>query len=86
MLHVDCHQHHGAPWFGGLLLSVFQSPEVLQAGMAALEALGVAVVNPHTYRLGGDQRLEELRAQATRSDPKGLLNPGKLFPLRAGAP
>jgi hypothetical protein len=80
MLHIDCHRHDGEPWFGGLLLSVFESAEVLATGMAALRGLGVSVVDPHTYRLSGDARLVELRAQAAQFDPKGLLNPGKLPP------
>ena len=78
MLHVDCQRHGDQPWFGGLLLSEFHSRDTLDTGIAALEELGVVVLDPHTYQLGAHTDLAPLRAKASAFDPKSLLNPGKL--------
>lgn len=78
MLHVDCHKLGPDPWFGGLLISEFRDDPTLRQGMADLRELGVGVVDPHTYRLGAHADLTAMWRQAARSDPKGLLNPGKL--------
>ncbi|MDI1461409.1 FAD-binding oxidoreductase [Catellatospora sp. KI3] len=63
--------------FGGLLLSEFRDADTLYAGVERLRALGVHVVDPHTWLLGGPA-LATLRASAVLADPRGLLNPGKL--------
>lgn len=74
MLHVDGN-HLG---FGGLLLSRFVDEPTLYAGMDALRGLGVHVVDPHTWEVGGHGDLAVTQAAARRYDPLGLLNPGKL--------
>jgi FAD/FMN-containing dehydrogenase len=63
--------------FGGLLLSPFRGGAELYAGIARLLDLGVHVVDPHTWLLGGPA-LPAIRASAATNDPDGLLNPGKL--------
>jgi FAD/FMN-containing dehydrogenase len=80
MLHLDLVAgEDGAPGAAGLLLSRFVDHDALLRAMAELRALGVHVVDPHTWLLGGPQ-LELIRAHAARNDPHGLLNPGKLPP------
>lgn len=61
----------------GLLLSVFQDAATLYAGIDRLRDLGVHVVDPHTWLLGGPM-LPAIRATAAANDPRGLLNPGKI--------
>ncbi|GIH06436.1 dehydrogenase [Rhizocola hellebori] len=63
--------------FGGLLLSPFHDTATLYDGIARLQELGVHVVDPHTWLLGGPA-LPGIRAAAAHNDPRGLLNPGKL--------
>jgi len=63
--------------FGGLLLSEFRDAETLYAGVERLQQLGVHVVDPHSWLLGGPG-LPGILAVAAVNDPAGLLNPGKL--------
>lgn len=78
MLHLDgMRDPRGGPGFGGLLLSEFAGAETLYSGIDRLRELGVAVVDPHTWLLGGPA-LPVIREIAARNDPDGLLNPGKL--------
>jgi len=79
MLHLD----GLSDGFGGLLLSEFRDTATLYEGVARLRELGVFVVDPHTWLLGGPA-LANIRATAQANDPKGLLNPGKLPPRSAG--
>jgi FAD/FMN-containing dehydrogenase len=65
--------------FGGLLLSRFQDAETLYDGIERLHQLGVHVVDPHSWLLGGPA-LPGIRTAAAANDPGGLLNPGKLPP------
>lgn len=60
----------------GMLNGYFESPEQVQAGIAALEALGVGVHSPHQWYV--DRNVELVKATAAENDPHGLLNPGKL--------
>ncbi|WP_344073216.1 FAD-binding oxidoreductase [Microbacterium sediminicola] len=60
----------------GMLAGEYRGPEEVYATIARLEAMGVGVHNPHQWNVDFElQRTIEI-AQAT--DPKGLLNPGKL--------
>jgi FAD/FMN-containing dehydrogenase len=77
MLHLDAHAPGGTIGFGGLLLAPFVDAATLYAGVEQLRALGVHVVDPHTWLLSGDA---DAVAAARRFDPLGLLNPGKLPP------
>jgi hypothetical protein len=60
----------------GMLMARYSGPEQVFSGIDALEALGVSVHSPHTWIL--DRRLETVRPVLAASDPRGLLNPGKL--------
>ncbi|WP_374158113.1 FAD-binding oxidoreductase [Mycobacterium sp. G7A2] len=66
--------------FSGLLLSTWVDDETLTRGIEALRALGVVVVNPHTWLVGSHGGLDGYLAAAATFDPRGLLNPGKLMP------
>lgn len=86
MLHLDGLRTHLDPvdprrgrGFGGLLLSEFRGAATLYDGVDRLRELGVHVIDPHTWELGGPA-LPGIRAAATANDPLGLLNPGKLPP------
>lgn len=59
----------------GMLNGHFTTAEAAYEGVPALEALGVRVHSPHQYRV--DHGTEEVRALAARTDPFGLLNPGR---------
>jgi FAD/FMN-containing dehydrogenase len=63
--------------FGGLLLSRFRDAATLYDGIARLTELGVHVVDPHSWLLGGPA-LDDIRTVAAANDPAGLLNPGRL--------
>ncbi|MCZ2839242.1 FAD-binding oxidoreductase [Modestobacter sp. VKM Ac-2985] len=62
----------------GMLAGVYRSPEQVRAGIAALNALGVGVHDPHQWNV--DFELQRTVETARRTDPGGLLNPGKLNP------
>jgi FAD/FMN-containing dehydrogenase len=75
MLHLDAHAPGGELGFGGLLLSRFVDAATLYEGVDGLRAMGVHVVDPHTWMLPVDPERQRLASQL---DPLGLLNPGKL--------
>lgn len=66
----------------GMLAGVYRSPEQVQEGIAALGALGVGVHDPHQWNV--DFQLARTVETARRTDPRGLLNPGKLNPDYGG--
>jgi FAD/FMN-containing dehydrogenase len=78
LVHLDGQNRGGRHIFGGLLMSRWVDRDTLYGGMDALRALGVFVVDPHTWLLGAHGGLDEVREAANHHDPKGLLNPGKL--------
>lgn len=78
LLHIEA--GHTVPI--GMLAGVYESPEAVYAGIAALNALGVGVHNPHQWNV--DFRLAQTVELARETDPRGLLNPGKLNPDYAG--
>jgi FAD/FMN-containing dehydrogenase len=79
MLHIEA--GHTVPI--GMLAGRYESPEQVYEGMAALTALGVGVHDPHQWNV--DFEVERTVELAARTDPKGLLNPGKLNPDYQGA-
>ncbi|GAA1000394.1 FAD-binding oxidoreductase [Subtercola frigoramans] len=79
MLHIEA--QHGRPI--GMLAGIYESPEQVYAGFAALEALGVGSHNPHHWEV--DHEVERTRRLSAVTDPEGLLNPGKL-PVVGAAP
>jgi FAD/FMN-containing dehydrogenase len=74
MLHIEA--GHTVPI--GMLAGRYESPEQVYDGIAALTALGVGVHNPHQWNV--DFEVERTVELAARTDPNGLLNPGKLNP------
>jgi len=66
----------------GMLAGDYESPEQVYAGIAALNALGVGVHNPHQWNV--DFEVERTVELARTTDPRGLLNPGKLNPEYSG--
>lgn len=66
----------------GMLAGIYESPERVAEGIAALGELGVGVHSPHQWNV--DFRLPETVALAQQTDPQGLLNPGKLNPAYGG--
>lgn len=72
LLHIEA--GHTVPI--GMLAGRYESPEQVYAGIERLGALGVGVHNPHQWNV--DFEVERTLALAARTDPKRLLNPGKL--------
>lgn len=60
---------------GGMLAGRYTHPEQVHEAIAALAEIGVASHNPHQWYI--DRNVEEIRALSRRTDPRGLLNPGK---------
>jgi hypothetical protein len=73
LLHLDAVRDG----FAGLLLTPFGGVDALYDSAERLRALGLNVVDPHTWLVDGDA-LAAVRERAARVDPAGLLNPGKL--------
>jgi FAD/FMN-containing dehydrogenase len=78
-VHLDGNapKQHGKG-YSGLLLSSWVDRATLADGIDRLRALGVQVISPHTWVLGGHGNVERIRAVTPTVDPDGLLNPGKL--------
>ena len=78
-LHLDANapRQHGKG-YSGILLSTWVDRPTLAAGIDRLRALGVQVISPHTWVLGGHGNVERLQTVIPVVDPDGLLNPGKL--------
>jgi FAD/FMN-containing dehydrogenase len=76
------HQEIGHSGPIGMLAGVYRSPEQVLDGIAALNALGVGVHNPHQWNV--DFQLDRTLETARTTDPQGLLNPGKLNPDYTG--
>ena len=72
LLHIEA--QHGRPI--GMLAGIYESPEQVYAGIGVLEKLGVGVHSPHQWFV--DFEVERTAALAAITDPRGLLNPGKL--------
>jgi FAD/FMN-containing dehydrogenase len=81
LLHLEFQRRFGRVFVSSLPLLRYSSPERLAEVIAAVEAMGGAVSNPHTYVLDNagwkrtDAPQPEFKAIA---DPHGLMNPGKL--------
>jgi FAD/FMN-containing dehydrogenase len=65
----------------GMLAGVYESPEQVYAGIEALKELGVGVHSPHQWFV--DFETARTQQLAATTDPRGLLNPGKLVALAA---
>jgi FAD/FMN-containing dehydrogenase len=60
----------------GMLTAPYDSAATVYAGYPTLEALGVNVHSPHQWYV--DHGIDELLALKARTDPSGILNPGKV--------
>lgn len=61
---------------GAMVVAEYRGEDALLAGIPKLEALGVGVHSPHQWYV--DRNVALAVETARRTDPKGLLNPGKL--------
>ena len=61
---------------GAMVVARYQSEDAMLAGIPRMEALGMGVHSPHQWYV--DRSVELAIETARRTDPKGLLNPGKL--------
>ena len=78
LLHIEA--GHTVPI--GMLAAEYRGPDEVDAAIARLEAVGVGVHNPHQWNV--DFQLARTVELARVTDPRGLLNPGKLDPDYAG--
>jgi FAD/FMN-containing dehydrogenase len=60
----------------GMLTAPYRSAAEVYAGYPALQELGVRVHSPHQWYV--DHGVDELIALKARTDPDGILNPGKI--------
>ena len=72
LLHIEAAHHFPI----GMLTAPYISAEAVYAGYPKLEALGVRVHSPHQWYV--DHGIDELVALKDRTDPSGILNPGKI--------
>ncbi len=80
--HLEVMREVGRTMFAGLSLVKFTTEARLDEIVAAHEAAGCMVFNPHRYTLeeGGRQTVDARQlAFKRKADPKGLLNPGKMI-------
>ena len=80
--HLEVMRENGKVIFAGLSLVKFTTEERLDEIVAAHEAAGAMIFNPHRYTLeeGGRQSVDDRQlAFKKEADPKGLLNPGKMI-------
>jgi FAD/FMN-containing dehydrogenase len=59
-----------------MVVGEYQSEEQVLAGIPRFDAIGMGVHSPHQWYV--DRNVDLARATARTTDPKGLLNPGKL--------
>ncbi|MBL0887967.1 FAD-binding oxidoreductase [Myceligenerans indicum] len=78
LLHVEA--GHTVPI--GMLAAEYRGPDEVEGAIERLTAIGVNVHNPHQWNV--DFELPRTVALARETDPRGLLNPGKLNPGYAG--
>ncbi|MFT4034242.1 MAG: FAD-binding oxidoreductase [Patulibacter sp.] len=74
VLHIEA--GHTVPI--GMLACRYSGPEDVALGMARLGALGVGTHDCHQWYV--DREVEHVRQLSLRTDPRGLLNPGKWKP------
>jgi len=80
--HLEVLREGGKVMFAGLSLVKFTTEERLDEIIAAHEAAGAMIFNPHRYTLeeGGRQTVDDRQLRFKQeADPKGLLNPGKMI-------
>ena len=81
LLHLEFVRFSGVVCAFGLQIVRFTTEERLSEIMRIHEEAGSPIFNPHAYTLeeGGMKRVDEEQLDFKRlTDPKGLLNPGKM--------
>ena len=71
MLHLEV----GYEMMFGMLNGIYSSPEQMAAGVPKLRELGVGIHSPHQWYV--DLDADRVQALAHKTDPHGLLNPGR---------
>jgi FAD/FMN-containing dehydrogenase len=82
MGHLEVIRFNGRIAFAGLPLVRFTTETRLSEIIAEHEAMGAMIFNPHRYTLeeGGMKQTDAIQLAFKReTDPKGLLNPGKMI-------
>ena len=82
MGHLEVIRFNGRIAFAGLPLVAFTTEARLMEIIAEHEAIGAMIFNPHRYTLeeGGMKQTDAIQLAFKReTDPKGLLNPGKMI-------
>ena len=82
MGHLEVIRFNGRIGLAGLPLVRFTTEARLDAIIAEHEAMGAMIFNPHRYTLeeGGMKQTDAIQLAFKReTDPKGLLNPGKMI-------
>jgi len=82
MGHLEVIRFNGRVAFAGLPLVRFTTEARLMEIIAEHEAMGAMIFNPHRYTLeeGGMKQTDAIQLAFKReTDPKGLLNPGKMI-------
>jgi FAD/FMN-containing dehydrogenase len=80
--HLEVIRFNGRIGFAGLPLVKFTTEARLNDIIAEHEAMGAMIFNPHRYTLeeGGMKQTDAIQLAFKReTDPKGLLNPGKMI-------
>ena len=80
--HLELIRFNGRIGFAGLPLVTFTTEARLQEIIAEHEAMGAMIFNPHRYTLeeGGMKQTDAIQLAFKReTDPRGLLNPGKMI-------
>jgi FAD/FMN-containing dehydrogenase len=80
--HLEVIRFNGRIGFAGLPLVKFTTEARLNDIVAEHEAMGAMIFNPHRYTLeeGGMKQTDAIQLAFKReTDPKGLLNPGKMI-------
>lgn len=73
-VHLHLEQFARGP--GAMLVAPYTGEDAVLAGIPRMDAIGLGVHSPHQWYV--DRNVELAIETARRTDPKGLLNPGKL--------
>jgi hypothetical protein len=73
ILHLELGPNRG-PF--AMLVADYESEQQVLDGFARLEKIGINIHSPHQWNV--DRHVEQITATVPATDPKGLLNPGKL--------
>lgn len=86
LMHLEGFRRRGQPMLAGLPLLRFTTEARLEEICAELAAMGCGVYSPHRFTIeegGGNALPPEQLAFKRATDPKGLMNPGKMLTWHA---